>query len=375
MAANKPVGKKRNMNIELVRIISMIMIISAHGMYKGNLLGSLSVTTPNNVIAWIMECIGVNGLNLFMLITGYLLAKSSFKTGRLLEIVAQVMFYSVGMWLVLMIFGKRYSTYEVLRCLFPIHNNVYWFCTAYVILYLLSPVIVTGVRKMTQGQLKLTIGGLLLFECVFKTVFPIRFLEDEMGYDVIWFLIMFLIAAYIRLYGLPFLEKPGRAYIIHLICVALMFVEQLALTKINAATGRFESLIGVSVEHNHIFLLVSSVALFMAIINAPQIQGVWAKIVGFFAPLSFGVYLFHEHGFVRYEWPMWIGLDKLSDKNAVIFVLGVLGTSVLVYLAGSIVDYIRKLLFDLVKKAFAGSKVTAFMKRIDCAVKEVSDEH
>ena len=73
--------RKRNANIELIRIISMLMIISVHAMYKGDILLSLDNPTATVVSSWILECIGVNGLNLFMLITGYLMVKSDFKIG------------------------------------------------------------------------------------------------------------------------------------------------------------------------------------------------------------------------------------------------------------------------------------------------------
>ena len=363
--------RKRNANIELIRIISMLMIISVHAMYKGDILLSLDNPTATVVSSWILECIGVNGLNLFMLITGYLMVKSDFKIGRLLEIIAQVMFYSVSVWLVLVAFGKHYSTYEVLRVIFPIHNNVYWFCTAYVLLYLLSPVLRVGVQHMTKAQLGAGIMLLLIFECAFKTLLPVRLTEDEMGYDLIWFLVMFLIAAYIRLYGISFLEKPLKAYVIHLICVVMMFLWQFIIVTVNARTGRLEDLIGVSLEHNHIFLLLSSVSLFMAIINAPCIEGVWAKIICFFAPFSFGVYLLHEHGLIRYEWPHWIGLERLSGAPWYLFVPVVIGVSVLVYLTGSVVDYLRGFIFSGVKKMFNASKLTALLKKLDGDVKGV----
>ena len=224
---------------------------------------------------------------------------------------------------------------------------------------------------MTKAQLGAGIMLLLIFECAFKTLLPVRLTEDEMGYDLIWFLVMFLIAAYIRLYGIKFLEKPLKAYVIHLICVVMMFLWQFVIVTVNARTGRLGDLIGVSLEHNHIFLLLSSVSLFMAIINAPRIEGVCAKIICFFAPFSFGVYLFHEHGFIRYEWPHWIGLERLSGAPWYLFVPVVLGVSVLIYLLGSLVDYVRSLIFTGVKELFKASKLTALLKKLDGDVKGV----
>ena len=71
--------RKRNANIEFIRIISMLMITVLHAMFKGGILGDLSVHDSASVSSWVLECACIHGLNLFMLITGYLMVKSSFK--------------------------------------------------------------------------------------------------------------------------------------------------------------------------------------------------------------------------------------------------------------------------------------------------------
>ncbi|MCQ2519000.1 MAG: acyltransferase [Lachnospiraceae bacterium] len=357
--------KRKNLNIELIRIVSMLMIVSLHTLYKGNLLGNPASLSANNLFAWFFECASITGLNMFMLVSGYLLCKADFKAARLIEIVGQVLFYSVGILLLLLIAGRRYSIYEYVKCIFPIRDNEYWFCSVYVVLYLLLPLISAGINHMSREQLGKTIITLIVFESVFKSVLPIRLLEDKSGYNLVWFLTLFLIGSYIRLYGIDRLKKPLRAYLIHIAFVLMMFAEQFVLANIYDKTGHFESIVGVSIEYNHIFALGSCVALFATFLYMPEIKGHIAKLVGYIAPFSFGVYLFHEQTLIRYEWPKWLGVEKLSNKPFWIFVPGYLGTVIFVYALGSLVDFIRNLLFKMIKRLFADTKLAKRLKSFD----------
>lgn len=368
-------ASKKNANIELIRIISMLMIITLHTLYKGNLLGNLADMNIKSIVAWIIESVAIVGLNMFMLISGYLLVDSKFKCGRLLEIIFQILFYSIGVLAVLLILGERYTTYDYLQCIFPIHNNVYWFCTAYVLMYLFSPVLKRGIKKMKQKQLGAIIIVLLIYECAFKTLLPVRLEADKMGYDVIWFLIMFLVASYIKLYGLKLLKSAQTAWILHVIFTALIFAEKFVLTYINSKTGHFSDIVGVSFEYNHFFVLASSVSLFCALINMKPIEGKAAKVICLFAPLSFGVYLLHEQVLIRYEWPKWLQVSSFLGHPVYQFVAMLFCVVLGVYVIGAFVDLIRSFIFKGFKLLVSKTKLTAGLSRIDEAInREVADE-
>ena len=98
---------KRNANMDLLRIISMIMVTMLHALTKSDLLPFMgSEVTVNGWIAWIFEALSVAAVNIFMLISGYFLISSKFKVGRLVEIVLQTAFYTVGSFGFFLIFGK-----------------------------------------------------------------------------------------------------------------------------------------------------------------------------------------------------------------------------------------------------------------------------
>lgn len=61
---------------------------------------------------------------------------------------------------------------------------------------------------------------------------------------------------------------------------------------------------------------------------------------------TFGVYLIHEHRYMRYLWPQWLGVEQNSDKPWMI--LHLLGSVLLVFAIGTIIELVRKWLFGLV---------------------------
>lgn len=359
------VVKKKNANIELMRILSMFFIIILHALGKGGLIQPFTSLSPALSATWLLESISIIAVNLFMLISGYLLVNSRFKTGRLLEIICQVLFYSIGIFVIMLILGNRYNLHDSLICLFPLHGNVYWFLSAYVIMYLFFPLLALGIKHVSKEKLGILIIFLLIYESLFKSFLPIRLEGDKMGYDVVWYLIMFLVAAYIRLYGLPILKKPVIAYIVHICSVFLIFAESYVTDVLNYKLGRLTELHGIALEYNHVFVFISAVSLFMVFLNLPEVKGIASKIIIFIAPLSLGVYLIHEHPLLRYEWQSWFGIQNLLEKNAFVLVLSVLGTAAVIFVVCAGIDYIRMLIFKGIKKLFKDSRLVKFMKKID----------
>ena len=89
-------------------------------------------------------------------------------------------------------------------------------------------------------------------------------------------------------------------------------------------------------------------------------EGLFADLVCKIAPYTLGVYLLHEHIYVRNLWPKWFGAGEC--ENVGIFLLKAVGTVVIVFIIGIVVDYLRSLVFKAgsklihVKKAYCVNK-------------------
>lgn len=347
--------KKRVVSIELLRILAMMMVVMLHYLGKGKLLPALTgEISLNGYVAWGMESLCIVAVNVYMLISGYFLVNSRFKPGRLVELLCQTLFYSILVSVVLMAVGiisvDSLTINRILEMIFPVQMEHYWFITAYVIMYLFSPVLSIAVKNMEQKQLRNTIIALLLFFALSKSILPVELQIDKNGYDGLWFMCVFLVAAYIRLYGIPFLAKSKRrAFLCYLAgCVGILVVT-FVVRAFYLKTGSLDHFLKTAFDYNHVLNLFAAVSLFYTFLNMQlSTEGKLAKVVYAVAPYSLGVYLLHEQLEVRYLWPQWLGATL--EGNVVLFVLRCILAVVVVYIVGTAVDALRSVLFRGVSK-------------------------
>ena len=346
-------------NIELLRIVSMMMVVMLHYLGKGELLpettGAMNV---NGYVAWGMESLCIVAVNVYMLISGYFLVESGFKLHRMAELLCQVLFYTILIPVVLVALGilptSTFSIYYLLQTLLPVQMEHYWFITAYIIMYLLSPVLSVAAKNMSKERLRGTIIGLLLFFAVSKSVLPFELSVDNKGYDGLWFICVFLVAAYMRLYGIPFFTKKEngrRGLLVYLLGSAGIYGVMLAVRKVYFMTGSLDHFIDSTYHYNHVLNLLAAVGLFYAF-SYLRFDGekLLAKLICKIAPYTLGVYLLHEQMDIRYRWPKWLGAS--AEGNVLFFVVRSILSVCLVFGVGILVDMVRGALFSVVKKLF-----------------------
>lgn len=88
-------GKVRDSNIELLRIVSMLMIVILHFLMHGRILKWSAFGSKEYAIYWMIEAFVFVCVNVFVIISGYFLCLSKFKVSRLTKVWFQVLFYSI----------------------------------------------------------------------------------------------------------------------------------------------------------------------------------------------------------------------------------------------------------------------------------------
>ena len=313
---NAPQPLARQANLELLRCVAMMMVIVLHYLGKGNLLVSLKEgwLYPAESVAWLLESFCIVAVNVYMFISGYFLCTSSFKPSRLIQLWLQVWMYSVAFGLLGALTGvmeeTAFDTHFLLTLFFPVAMEHYWFMTAYIFLYVLLPFLGMAVQRMTKRQLQIAALLLLIVFSLQKSVLPVRLETDRLGYDCLWYVCVFIAAAYVRRFGVPFLEKRGRGIALYVGCCLLIFCGTMILREVYLRTGRLERMIQMCMEYNHILPFLAAVGLFGAF-RRLKISGKFAVFVCKIAPYTLGVYLLHENLGLRYTWQNWLGADSL----------------------------------------------------------------
>lgn len=363
---------KRLANLELLRCVAMMMVVVLHYLGKGGLLDDLTGERLGSVgtAAWLLESFCIVAVNVYMFISGYFLCTSSFKLSRLLQLWLQVWFYSVAFGVIGALTGvvteTTVDTHYFLTLLFPVTMGHYWFMTAYVFLYLLTPLVGLAVRKMTREQMQVTILSLLAVFCVIKSVIPMRLEMDGQGYDCLWYLCVFVSAAYVRRFGVSFLEKKGRGLLLFLVCCLLIFGGTMGLRQIYLHTGRFGLMLKMCMEYNHILPFLAAIGLFGAF-GRLSLDGKTADIINKIAPYTLGVYLLHENIGLRYSWQKWLGAERICSAGGLL--LGTGAAVLCVFVCGILADMLRagvmKVAGGILGRLSVWRKLTARIAHVD----------
>lgn len=351
--------QKRMANMELLRSVAMFLVVVLHVLGKGGGLVALTGEQLHGAgyLAWGMEALAIVAVNVYMLMSGYFLIESSFKVKRLFELLLQVWFYSVGIGLIAAAFGYLpegvFGIHYLLMLFFPISMNHYWFMTAYIFMYVFTPLLAAGIRRLDKKQMQLVIVLLVVFFSVVKSVVPSRLETDMQGYDCIWYICVFVIAAYIRRYGIPFFKNKRRSFFVYLLAAACIFGITMVLRLVYLRTGRLDTVLTVCYNYNHLLVLTASVAFFYFFNHIQLRDGTFSRSVCRIAPYTLGVYLWHEHIAIRYEWQQWFYDLVGVPEGALQLFLKTILAAIVVFVIGILLDMLRALCFRLVNRLFS----------------------
>lgn len=364
---------KRKANYELLRIIAMLMVVVMHYLnHTGALLTLGESADARRMIGTLLEAFCIVAVNVYVLISGYFLVESGFRIKRILILICQILFYAMLIPLIMMGTGMFTENsaggfYRLLQYIFPIGTEHYWFATSYVLLYVFTPILNIAVKNMNKKQLAITLTGLLILFSGIKSLVPFQFVTDRFGYDFGWFLCVYLTAAYIRLYGISLFTKKKNAWITYVLCAMLIFGIVCGAFYLNTHAGILAYYFTVPFHYNYILCFIGAIALFYAFGNIKIPEGKIADIICKISPYTFGVYLFHEHIDVRNEWTEWTYdmLGGIADKGTIGFIIHLIASVILVYIAGVFIDGIRKIIFDFAGKYLANTKIALWVNRVD----------
>lgn len=339
--------KKRQSNFELLRVIAMLMIITLHYLDKGGILpapgepfGAAGLT------AWLLEAFCVSAVNVYVLLGAYFLVEQDYELMRAVRLWGQVLFYSIVIGAACVIAGivpmQELTLYKLLIYLMPVTQEHYWFATAYIVMLLFAPLMNRTLRELPEKTFRRAIVLLLLLFSVVNSVLPVRLPIDRMGYDALWFLVLYLTGAFLRLHGDRLKITTGVSAAGYVVSSGLIFASMLVINAFYHRTGSLLDFINRQYHYNGVLCLASSVFLFFIFrkLNIPE--GRAADGIRRAASVSFGVYLIHEHIDLRYFWPKLLGVQKFSGTP--LFLLHWAVTILAVYAVCGVIELLRQYL-------------------------------
>lgn len=365
---------RRMVNFELLRILAMVMVIIMHFLAHGNYLPALDAPLDGiKILGGILEAFCLVAVNTYVFISGYFGVKSTFKPGKAVGLLCQIWFYALLVPAVFLLLGvptavQAQGIYGLVQYIFPIETEHYWFATSYFMLYLLSPVLNAAARNLSERQLRIVIGGLLILFSLIKSISPVVFAFDRYGYDLPWFICVYLTAAYFGMYGGGFFEKRGWSVYAGS-CLA-GFLINLGMWFLSQRWESFGYYFTVPFHYNFVFCLTGAIGLFYGFSRISIKEGHLADAIRKMGSLCFGVYLLHEHIDMRSFWYGWLAgiLNPGGGYGIGIFLKELLACVVILFAAGIVIDWLRSMLFSFaVRKVIARTKIYQKIKELDQA--------
>lgn len=336
--------RKRLYNMDALRILSMLFVCILHiaGTYGG--MATVEGNFGKGLLAFVITLADV-AVNCFVMLTGYVAGGRPWKSGRYLRLWCQVALYCVGFAVIgeCISYGSTGHGMMTWRLFWEWNMPVpfasaYWYFVAYTALFILAPFIDRLISVLTRTQFtRLVIGTVGVI--VLLTILP-PYHGKVCGYSVYWMVCMYVLGCYFRMY--PLKIRPVYGWFGVLGCGI-------------AGTGSFiVSLYGMKhgweipnfgVGYTMPFVVIESVLL-INLFARLQIRGeILRKVITWLAPLSFGVYLIHEHpavsGYIRQACA---GVYSVVGCNFVTVMLAAVAT----YMLASCVDFVRFSIFRII---------------------------
>lgn len=340
--------KKRDNGLDLLRIICMLMVVTLHFYGHGGLGGDgLSPGSLNWFLGETIYPFSLVAVDCFVLLSGYFQCTSRFKLKRVVSVWVQALCYSVVLYVVAAVYCGSFSVVGLVKSFFVAVTDQYWFVTAYLLMYIVSPFLNCAISAMSRKLHFMCCCVLLGIFCVAHNLaYVYDFGDVDGGYTFLWFCILYIVAAYLRLHVPVEAKHRSRGLLVYGCCALgvglARFVAHYATTWLIGTP----MLTSFFYSYNSILVVPAAIGLFMAM-RTVKVEGPAAKVIGFFAPLAFGVYLIHDHPSIR---PMlWSILKPHIFAGSIWMIPYGLACVAGIFLVCCMAEWLRQKIFHLLK--------------------------
>lgn len=343
------IKKDRQSNIELLRIVLMLMIITHHYCVNAGFdkLIDLNNITTNTIIIQFMAIGGKVGVNAFILISGYFMVNSKFNKTKVIKLICEIVFYNIIIMVFLIFLGYKYEINTIVKDLGSlIFDYPETFIGSYLLVYILSPVINKMIKAINESEYLLILGVLIFYFSILGTFFN-RGTWNYFG----WAVTMYLIGSYIKIYNKKIFSNKIIWIMVTVLCITLIWVSEILVDFVGVKYN-FTNWEYMITNSNKILVFIMAISLFLVFKNINVRSN---KIINVLGASSFGVLLIHANSNTMRQW-LWKDLLNNTDYfNSSILWVHMFISVIFVYIVCATIDicrikFIEKPIFDCLSK-------------------------
>lgn len=358
---NNTKKKVRDSGIELLRIIMMIQVIFLHlcgpGGY-GNTIQKLvedgSFSQIHNTIYLIMWLSSRYMMILWFMLYGYFSAEKTYTlrtaVDRAKKMHSPMVFYGIMITLVILatkLFDINPTT-SLFKAITPILSGTWYFMSNYILLTLVIPFVNKAIKNISKREYIYLLSFFIVIFIWRICATDIDFFSDLFSIDNVFingsknfltFFFMYLLGGYIKKY-VP--EKAINKYIylaLFFICTIVNFI---MVKNINGYS------VNIAGRGDNPIIIFQAITL---LLFARELK-FKSKFINRVSKANLAVYIIHEQPFVREM--LWATLpfknESFYQSNSYLYIIYGIITCIVIYIACNLIEQIRLLIVEKVKK-------------------------
>lgn len=187
-------------NMELLRLVAMLMIMVGHTLFfnypDGQQIGN-APTLPFLIFQF--NGLSVCSVDVFVLISGWFGIR--YKAERLLALIFQTLFFAILVYIALALYSpSQYMNLDALSTIICFHSDDYWFIKAYIGLYIFAPMLNKYIESASEKQLRTFLLVFYSFQTLYGWLNLYGAHWFEGGFSMISFVGLYILARYVRLH-------------------------------------------------------------------------------------------------------------------------------------------------------------------------------
>ena len=297
--------KQRNSNVELLKIISMVVIIFSHQIvpyyYDGvggivNFPGAGVPTDPQFLLLSFVGPLGLFADVVFIACSAYFLLESNrISVKKIFFLMASDVIVMSSALVVRAAIGDEISARQILEAIFPTILQANWFVSYYIVFYLLHPFFNYVIRKLDKKGLAI-VTLILVVQCN-VILFAMGDRPGAVGLKFLCFISIYFAVAFYKLYGGKLWESKKFNVILLIAMTALYIAFRIAMNYIGLENEYVAERQYYYAHINNPIQIVWALAAINLAVRKPR----YNKVVNYFSAMTLLMYLIHQRLLFQYR--------------------------------------------------------------------------
>ncbi len=343
----------------------MFMVLILHILGRGGVLNNCVDYSLNYHVSWLMEIASYCAVNTFALTTGFLMINKKFKSSGIINLWVQVLFYGLIINALFAIFVPNSVGMRLwIKSLIPVTGNLWWYFTSYFCLFFFIPFINKMLVSLNKRQTSILIFLIFILFSIINLVQQMisnDAFSVASGYSPLWLAVLYILGAYIRRYNVLSSLKKRWCAVSYFVCILLTFVGMVGTKYFTKQIFGASKAYDIFINYNSLFIVLMAVSLLLLFSKLTFPRPI-CKALAFLSPLSFAVYIIHEHHVFK-DYFITNRFSYLSNENAFVLIGSVLIAAIIIFAVCILIEALRVKLFKLTRITKLINKLGAYIDK------------